>query len=99
MSINKQYLKSKPECKVTFTLTASDAKEVLVAGDFTDWKPKNSLALKKLKNGNFKGAVTLPKDNSYEFKYFIDGSWVNDEDADAYKWNEYAASENGVLTV
>ena len=100
MSITKQYLKSKPkECKVTFTIKAEGAKEVKLAGDFTDWKPKKSIALKQMKNGSFKGAVSLPKDKSYEFKYFVDGSWVNDPEADSYKWNDFADADNSVVEV
>ena len=50
MGITKQYLKSKPICKVTFSVPAEDAKKVAVVGDFNNWSPKGS-ALKKLKNG------------------------------------------------
>ena len=39
----------------------------------------------------------LPKDASYEFKYVIDGNFVNEPEADAYKWNDFAGAENGVL--
>ncbi|MBT8308765.1 MAG: glycoside hydrolase, partial [Flavobacteriaceae bacterium] len=58
-----------------------------------------AVTLKKLKNGTFKGTLDLEKDNSYEFKYVIDGEWQNEEQADSYVWNEYAASENSVLEV
>lgn len=97
MSIEKQFLKSKPECKVTFSVNAKEAESVEVAGVFNNWKAQK-LPLKKLKNGTFKGSVKLPTNNSYEFKYVINGSsWVNDENADKYIWNDFAASENGVL--
>ena len=96
MAIAKQYLKTKPVCKVTFTVTAGEAKKVEVVGDFNNWKPKKTI-LKKLKNGSFKGTFDLPKDTSSEFKYLIDGIFVNEAEADSYKWNEHAGSENGVL--
>ena len=51
MAISKQYLKTKPVCKVTFTVPAKEAKKVAVVGDFNNWNPKGSM-LKKLKNGN-----------------------------------------------
>ncbi|MFD1161819.1 MULTISPECIES: isoamylase early set domain-containing protein [Hwangdonia] len=97
MAITKQYLKSKPICKVTFTVPAEEAKKVSVVGSFNNWDEKAN-SLKKLKNGTFKGTLNLEKDNSYEFRYLIDGTYVNDEQADAYKSNEFA-SENGVLTL
>ncbi|WP_298479479.1 isoamylase early set domain-containing protein [uncultured Maribacter sp.] len=96
MAIAKQYLKTKPICKVTFTVPASEAKKVEVVGDFNNWKPKGA-ALKKLKNGTFKGTMNLPRESSFEFKYLIDGAYVNEVEADGYQWNEYAGSENAVL--
>ncbi len=98
MAIKKQYLKSKPICKVTFTVPAKNASKVSVAGSFNDWKT-DLLNLRKLKNGTFKGIVDLEKDASYEFKYVIDGTYVNEDQADAYTWNDYAGSENSVLNL
>ena len=98
MAIAKQYLKTKPVCKVTFTVEASEAKKVEVVGDFNNWKPKKA-SLKKLKNGTFKGTLEIPKENKYEFKYLIDGAYVNEPQADGYQWNAYAGSENAVLEV
>ena len=41
----------------------------------------------------------LPKDASYEFKYVVDGIYVNEPEADSLVWNEFAGSENGVLAL
>lgn len=98
MAITKQYLKSKSGCKVTFSVPAEDAKKVQVLGTFNDWNEKKALELKKFKNGNFRGTVDLEKDNSYEFRYLVDGTYVNDEQADSYASNVFG-SENGVLNV
>lgn len=96
MGVVKQYLKSKPVCKVTFSLEAKEAKNVAVVGDFNKWSSRNG-ALKKLKNGTFKGTLSLPKEGTFEYKYLVDGSFVNDAQADRYQWNDYAGSENSVL--
>ena len=98
MAIQKQYLKSKPICKVTFTVPAVEAESVTVVGDFNEWNTEGS-DLKKLKNGNFKGTFNLPKDQAYEFRYIIDGQYVNDETADRFQWNDYAGAENAVLDI
>jgi len=98
MAITKQYLKSKPVVKVTFSVPAEEAKKVAVVGSFNEWNTKKAVALQKLKNGTFKGTVDLEKDNSYEFKYLVDGTYVNDEQADAYAWNEFG-SKNGILNL
>jgi 1,4-alpha-glucan branching enzyme len=98
MAIKKQYLKSKPVCKVTFAIHAEEAQNVALVGSFNEWNTE-ATQLTKLKNGTFKGTVDLEKDNSYEFRYVVDGTYVNDEQADAYQWNEFAAAENGVLNL
>ena len=98
MAIAKQYLKSKPVCKVTFSIPAEEAKKVSVVGSFNDWNAKKA-PLKKLKNGTFKGTVDLETGSSYEFKYVVDGAFVNDEAADAYAWSDFAGADNSVVNV
>ena len=98
MSIKKQFVKTKPVCKVTFSVEAKEAVKASVVGDFNNWDQKEG-ELSKLKNGTFKGVFDMPKDTSYEFKYVIDGNFVNEPEADSFKWNEFAGTENGVLTV
>ena len=98
MAITKQYLKSKPICKITFNISA-EAENLAVVGDFNNWDSA-ATPLKKLKNGSFKGQIHLDKDQSYEFKYIANGEqYFNDEQADSYRYNDYAGSENGVLNL
>ncbi|SHI79950.1 isoamylase early set domain-containing protein [Aquimarina spongiae] len=96
MAITKQYLKTKPICKVTFVVPAKEAASVSVAGEFNNWNTEATM-LKKLKNGNFKGTIDLPKDNQFEFKYVVDGEWTNEIEADGYQWSDYASAENSLL--
>lgn len=98
MAIKKQYLKSKPVCKVTFSVPAKEAKNVAVVGSFNAWNTE-ATELKKLKNGTFKGTIDLPSASSHEFRYIVDGNYVNDEQADAYNWNDFASADNGVLNL
>ena len=98
MAITKQFLKTKPVCKITFNIPA-EAEKLSVVGDFNDWNQSTN-QLKKLKNGNFKGTLNLDKGQSYEFRYLADGAnYFNDEQADSYQFNDYAGSENGVLNL
>ena len=41
----------------------------------------------------------MPKDSTYEFKYLVDGAYINDPEADSYVYNDFAGSENSVVTV
>ena len=102
MSLKKQYLKSKPVCKVTFRLNAEEAKnasEARLVGDFTDWD-KQPLPMKKLKSGDFTLTVDLEKDHEYQFRYLLDGEvWENDWEADAYAPSPVCLEENSVVRV
>lgn len=95
MALTKKFLKTKPVCKVTFAVPAAEANSVAVAGDFNDWN--TTAELKKLKNGTFKGTFDIPTEQSYEFRYVVDGQWTNETEADGFQWNEFAGTENSVL--
>lgn len=98
--IKKQYVKAKPLCKVTFRLpkeAAPEASVVTVAGDFNDWNA-DQIIMQKLKNGDFKVTVELPRDREYRFKYRIDSvRWENDWAADKYTKNEYGSDDSVVI--
>lgn len=96
MAITKKYLKSRPICRVTFSIVAKDAEKVGLVGSFNEWIPT---PLKKFKNGSFKVTVDLNAHNSYEFRYIVDGAYVNDEAADHYVWNDFAAANNSIVNV
>ncbi|MEN9534085.1 MAG: hypothetical protein RIQ83_3309, partial [Pseudomonadota bacterium] len=54
MPINKQFLKSRPEVKVTFAVekvAAGEAEQVLLLGEFSQWQP---IELKRMKSGEFR---------------------------------------------
>ncbi len=98
MSIKKQFVKTKPLCKVTFSIEAKEATAVAVIGDFNNWDPTQG-ELPKLKNGTFKATFDLPKDTNYEFKYVVDGVYMNEPEADSFVFNEFAGAENSVLSL
>jgi 1,4-alpha-glucan branching enzyme len=100
MSISKQYLKTKPLCKVTFKLTADRlpaATQVALLGEFNDWDPA-ALPMKRSKSGEFSATVNLPVNSEYQFRYLVDGgTWLNDEAADAYLPSRVSYDENSVI--
>lgn len=102
MSLKKQYLKSKPICKVTFKLpaeAASDADSVKLLGDFNEWN-LTAEPMKKLKSGDFTQTVNLEKDKEYQFRYLIDNAeWENDWEADAYIPSPVSMEDNSIVRV
>ena len=102
MSLKKQYLKSKPECKVTFTLpeeAVKNAKKVTLVGEFNDWN-KSKTVLKKMKNGSVSVSLNLKTGREYQYRYLIDGKiWENDWAADKYVASSIPNIENSVVVL
>lgn len=72
----KELLRMAKRKKVTFLIQADCAKSVQVLGDFNEW----DLQIKPMKlegDGNWVAQVVLPQ-GRYEYKFLIDGQWVND---------------------
>jgi 1,4-alpha-glucan branching enzyme len=59
--------------KVTFSIEAVEAKEVLLMGDFNKWNPKKH-PMKKDRKGCWTKAVIIPT-GTYEYKFRVDGEW------------------------
>jgi 1,4-alpha-glucan branching enzyme len=82
--------------RVTFELSAPDAQNVVVAGDFNSWS-HDAHPLKKCADGTWKGSVTLSP-GRYEYRFVVDGAWCGDPCCTTFVPNPYG-SENCVLLV
>lgn len=103
MSLKKKFLKSKPVCKVTFSLPeelVAGAKKVNIMGDFNNWDLKKAESMRKLKDGSYTRTLDLDKDQNYEYRFLVDGeTWINDLEADSYVPNGVSYEENCVVEV
>lgn len=101
MSLKKKFLKSKPICKVTFSLpkeAADGAIAVKLLGDFNEWDNEKGIPM-KLKKGNFTATVDLEIGNEYQYRYQLDdGTWANDWEADKYLPSPYGVDNSVVMT-
>lgn len=97
--LKKQTLKTRPVCKVTFTLPdAIDAESAAVVGDFNDWDPSQH-EMQRLKSGAHKVTIDLEQDQMYEFRYLVnDEEWYNDWEADEYRRNAFGEENSVVFT-
>jgi 1,4-alpha-glucan branching enzyme len=102
MSIKKQYLRSKPLCKVTFRIpeqTANSAQTANVVGEFNSWN-YFSTPMKKLKSGAFTTTLDLEQGKEYQFRYLLDeNNWENDADADKFVPTPFGDSLNSVVCI
>jgi 1,4-alpha-glucan branching enzyme len=101
MAIKKQYLKTKPVCKVTFSLSTREAKDIskaAVVGEFNGWD-KGATIMKKQKAGGFATNLDLEKGREYQFRYLINGDkWSNDKKADKFAPTPFG-EENSVIVL
>ncbi|MDD3608401.1 MAG: isoamylase early set domain-containing protein [Halothiobacillaceae bacterium] len=101
MSLVKKPLKSRPVCKVTFTVsgeTVGDVPSVHLAGDFNDWSTETH-PLKRQKDGSWTTTLDLDKDGRYEFRYYLgEERWENDEAADEYTPSPHGCHNSVVTT-
>jgi 1,4-alpha-glucan branching enzyme len=102
MGIKKQYLKSKPVCKVTFRIPVeigNPAREAHVVGEFNNWNVF-ATPMKKLKSGEFIATLDLEQGREYQFRYLLNKKdWENDEDADKFAHTPFEDSENSVIVL
>lgn len=98
--LKKSYSKTKPVCKVTFSLPAevvNGAKDVRVLGDFNNWNWRDGFRMKAGKT-DYTTTVDLIAGQSYEFRYLIDNHiWENDRAADQYNNSPYYGITNSVV--
>ena len=95
--LTKHYLKSRPVCKVTFTLPeVITARTAHVVGDFNDWDIQ-TLPMQK-KRGQFTLTIELTPGRNYQFRYLVnDTEWYNDWDADRYAPNPFGGDNSVVI--
>jgi len=102
MAIKKQYLKTRPVCKVTFRMAEPEGYHpgtVDILGDFNEWET-GATRMEQLKDGTFKAVVELDPDREYAFRYLMDNRiWGNDDAADKYVPTPYGNEENSVIVV
>lgn len=79
-----------------FKLFAPQAKRVYLAGSFNNWNTK-SYPAKKDSQGNWSARINL-KPGRYEYKFFVDGSWVNDPRCNNFVTNSFG-TQNCLIEV
>lgn len=79
-----------------FRLSAPQAKRVSLAGTFNNWDTA-SLSAKKDAKGSWTVKVDL-RPGRYEYKFFVDGSWMNDPSCRGCISNSFG-SQNCIMEV
>lgn len=100
MPVKKQFLKSRPACKVTFRLpkeTAGDARTAHLVGDFNEWN-ETETPMKRLKTGDFTVTLDLEAGREYQYKFKMDGErWRNDPESESTAPSPFPGVDNSVV--
>lgn len=84
--------------RVTFSLPAAlQADRIYLVGDFNGWN-QTSHPFARGGDGAWFFVIDLEPGRSYEFRYWLDGYWMNDSDADAHVANTFGATNFVVNT-
>jgi 1,4-alpha-glucan branching enzyme len=86
-------IRAKP---TTFKLFAPQARKVCLAGSFNNWNT-DLLTAKKDVRGNWQVKISL-KPGKYEYKFFVDGSWLNDPSCTSYAPNGFG-TQNCIIDI
>jgi len=86
---SKQKIKRR---RVTFSFESSDAKEVILMGDFNNWNAKKH-PMKSNGNGMWKKSVMIPP-GRYEYKLLVDRQWEEDPQNDQTCLNGFGTYNN-----
>lgn len=73
--------------RISFSLSAPDARNVKLAADFTGWED-DAREMKRQANGSWKATVTVPP-GQHEYRFIVDGQWADDPRCDDRKPNPF----------
>jgi len=72
------------------------AKRVSLAGSFNNWSTKK-ISAKKDSKGNWMVKLNL-KPGTYEYKFVVDGSWLNDPNSSRSVSNTFG-TQNSIIEI
>ncbi len=97
MGIKKSFLKTKPLCNIEFSVPDNGCSKVEIVGDFNDWNASDEFTFKKnKKRKEHVLKLKLPQNATYQYRYLIDGDFVNEPEADSLISNSFG-TQNCVL--
>ena len=82
--------------KQTFSFKAPEARNVLLAGDFTRWLT-NPIPLHKQSNGVWTATTSLSP-GTYHYRFLVDGEWRDDLECKLRVHNPFG-TENDVIEI
>ena len=79
--------RSPAERRVAFSLSAPDARNVKLVGDFTGWE-EAAREMTRQHNGSGKATIAVPP-GQHEYRFIVDGPWADDPKCEVRKPNPF----------
>lgn len=98
--IKKNFVQTRkgPIVRVTFSLPGEMwTNTIYLVGDFNEWN-RSSHPFQLSRQGVWTLTVDLEVGRFYQFRYWCDGSWMNDYQADAFVHNRFGSDNFVVVT-
>ena len=97
--LKREAVKGTDQVKVTFIIPNDpEQPRISVVGDFNNWDPNANVFVKR-QNNTRSVSATLDTGQRYHFRYYAaDGTWMNDDSADAYEPNEHGTHNCLLIT-
>jgi chromosome partitioning protein len=90
--ILKEQLLTMKMSEIVLTVSAPEAKEVYVAGDFNNWQLDDNARMKQ-DNGNWRKSLNLTN-GKYRYRFVIDGVWTEDTGNPAKETNPFGSVDS-----
>jgi chromosome partitioning protein len=80
-----------------FAIHAPDAESVKLAGNFNNWAPTDEFLMERDERGTWTKRVHL-KPGTYQYRFLVDGEWIEDRDNLSYVDNAYGG-RNSIVEI
>ncbi len=81
--------------RLTFSLEAPGAKQVILVGDFNKWNEK-AHPMRKNDKGIW-GKIVMLSPGMHQYKFLVDGEWWNDPNNDQTCYNDYGTLNSLIM--
>lgn len=79
--------------EIILSLTAPEAKEVYLAGDFNQWRIDNKSRMELTDSGKWMKRLQL-KPGNYRYRFVVDGQWRQDPENPRYEMNPFGSMDS-----
>ncbi|MDX9787974.1 MAG: glycogen-binding domain-containing protein [Desulfobacterales bacterium] len=91
-----KFVKEEKRRRVSFSYESTEAKEVILMGDFNNWNSK-AHPMKHDRKGLWKISLMLAPE-TYEYRFLVDGEWKNDPNQESCP-NPFGTVNNYIVVV